>query len=144
MFPGKAPSISPRQKSSAHNPCKRCRQQPYSGSNITLYRDDKCPERSVSGHKPLPAIKPSPGNPFGRPTGTGGGEVRRLRTQSTLTALRELPKKRVEAKKLHVWRDQQAGHKDISNEADKGRTGTRPLYQGCHPQKRNNINNVKK
>ena len=100
MFPGKALSISPWQKSSAHNPCKRCRQQPYSGSNITLYRDDKCPERSVSGHKPLPAIKPSPGNPFGRPTGTGGGEVRRLRTQSTLTAPRELPKKRVEAKKL--------------------------------------------
>ena len=60
--------------------------------SATLYRDDKSSEQSVTGHKPLPTIKPSPGNPFGGATVTSGGEGRRLLAQFTLTTL-SAPKK---------------------------------------------------
>ena len=84
-------------------PHSKSRQWPQQAGRLsaTLYRDDKSSEQSVTGHKPLPTIKPSPGNPFGGATVTCGGEGRRLLAQFTLTTL-SAPQKRVEAGKCRL------------------------------------------
>ena len=108
----------PRKREVPIGPHSKSRQWPQQAGrpSATFYRDDKSSDQSVTGHKPLPTIKPSPGNPFGGATVTCGGEGRRLLAQFTLTTL-SAPKKgwsrRMSARKQ--------GHKDVWNRSDNGR-----------------------
>ena len=87
--PASATVNIPRKREVPIAPHSKSRQWPEQAGrpSATLYRDDKSSEQSVTGHKPLPTIKPSPGNPFGGATVTSGGEGRRLLAQFTLTTL---------------------------------------------------------